>query len=188
MVIINQSVGPGDYNVPKLIGSFKLCSFYSNAPSYTMAKKSNTKKLFITKRHCKILRDDIPGAGLYSPNFNSYLRTNPKYSITRTRRFDHSPDFLTKSYDTIDLTSCSKKTIAGGSFTRTKRFWRPKFFDTSLSPGPADYLTHNRNYHSGVSFTHEKRLLDKRVIIAPGPSSYTPKLYTKKSPIVLPKV
>ena len=136
------------------------------------------------------MRDDIPAAGLYTPNFNCYLKTNPKYSITKAKRFDSSAvsDFLSKSYDNINLTSCSKKRITGGSFTRTKRFWGPKFFCTSLSPGPADYLTDTRTYCSGISFTHEKRSLDKKVIIAPGPSSYTPKLYTKKSPILLPKV
>lgn len=55
-MLLSDVVGPGAYEVPKLIGFKKMCTSYVNAPCYTFARKVNTKKLFISKSHCRVLR------------------------------------------------------------------------------------------------------------------------------------
>ena len=59
MVKCLYQIGPGAYEAPDLMGFKKICTSFSNAPSYTISHKKENNKQVISKGHCKVLFNDF---------------------------------------------------------------------------------------------------------------------------------
>ena len=133
---------------------------------------------------------------MYTPNANTFLHASPKFTITRARRFDYS--FVTSDnksnrlLNKSDLSTISTgRSVKGGAFGRERRFAGGSHIEHRLAtPGPADYMSlfTSRAAMPKTSFTKAKRSFRYTFEKTPGPANYEPKLYTKKSPITLPRV
>lgn len=92
-------------------------------------------------------------------------------------------------YESKSPASVRGRGIKGGAFTRAKRFVYSSINNNGIMPGPADYANLiSRNKRLYQSFTRAPRATQAAEEVSPGPSTYIPHVYTKKSAITLPKV